>query len=49
MVPTLLIYQEAFTSNRYGTAAAMSVLFGGALVILALIQLAVSGRRSRND
>ena len=47
MVPTLHIYIEAFTNNRYGTAAAMSVLFGGALVVLALVQLAVSGRRSR--
>ncbi|WP_205857430.1 hypothetical protein, partial [Phytoactinopolyspora endophytica] len=28
-------------------AAAMSVLFGGALVVLALVQLAVAGRRLR--
>jgi ABC-type sugar transport system permease subunit len=47
MVPTLQIYVEAFGNNRYGTAAAMSVLFGGALVVLAVIQLAVSARRSR--
>lgn len=46
LVPTLLIYQEAFTNNRYGSAAAMSVLFGGGLVILALIQLAIGRRRS---
>lgn len=47
MVPTLLIYGEAFTNFRYGTAAAMSVIFGGTLVILSLIQLAISARRSR--
>jgi ABC-type sugar transport system permease subunit len=46
MVPTLLIYQEAFANNRYGPAAAMSVLFGGALVILAIIQLSISGKRA---
>lgn len=45
MVPTLHIYIEAFTNNRYGTAAAMSVLFGGALVVLAVVQLSISGRR----
>ncbi|SEE65116.1 carbohydrate ABC transporter permease [Ruania alba] len=48
MVPTLLIYVEAFTNNRYGAAAAMSVLFGGALVLLAAFQLWISGRRSRS-
>ena len=47
MVPTLLIYEEAFTNYRYGSAAAMSVLFGGVLVILSLIQLGVSARRAR--
>jgi ABC-type sugar transport system permease subunit len=47
MVPTLLIYDEAFTNYRYGSAAAMSVLFGGVLVILSVIQLGVSARRSR--
>lgn len=47
MVPTLRIYQEAFMNSRYGTAAAMSVIFGGALVVLAVVQLAVSGRRGR--
>lgn len=46
MVPTLRIYEEAFTSFRYGTAAAMSVLFGGALIILALLQLWITTRRS---
>jgi ABC-type sugar transport system permease subunit len=49
MVPTLAIYQEAFSNYRYGTAAAMSVLFGGALVLLALVQLGVSARRSRRS
>lgn len=48
MVPTLQIYIEAFTNHRYGSAAAMSVIFGGALVILAAIQLGVSHRRSRS-
>ncbi|GAA1650108.1 sugar ABC transporter permease [Actinoplanes couchii] len=47
MVPTLLIYGEAFTNHRYGSAAAMSVLFGGALVLLSLLQLGISQRRSR--
>jgi ABC-type sugar transport system permease subunit len=47
MVPTLQIYAEAFVNHEYGTAAAMSVLFGGALVLLSLLQLAVSARRSR--
>jgi len=46
-VPTLQIYSEAFTNHRYGSAAAMSVLFGGALVLLSLIQLGISARRSR--
>ncbi|GHB83319.1 sugar ABC transporter permease [Streptomyces umbrinus] len=46
LVPTLLIYEEAFTNNRYGSAAAMSVLFGGALVLLSLIQLTIARRRS---
>ncbi|WES66077.1 sugar ABC transporter permease [Microbacter sp. GSS18] len=48
MVPTLVIYTEAFTSHRYGVAAAMSVIFGGALVLLALIQLGLTQRRSRS-
>jgi len=47
MVPTLAIYNEAFVNWRYGSAAAMSVVFGGALVVLSVIQLAISGRRSR--
>ncbi|WP_374975693.1 carbohydrate ABC transporter permease [Microbacterium trichothecenolyticum] len=47
MVPTLAIYNEAFVNWRYGSAAAMSVIFGGALVLLSLIQLAIAGRRSR--
>lgn len=47
MVPTLAIYNEAFVNWRYGSAAAMSVIFGGALVLLSVIQLAISGRRSR--
>jgi ABC-type sugar transport system permease subunit len=44
-VPTLRIYTEAFTNYRYGTAAAMSVIFGGALVLLALVQLRLTRRR----
>lgn len=47
MVPTLAIYNEAFVNWRYGSAAAMSVVFGGALVLLSVIQLAITGRRSR--
>ena len=45
MVPTLRIYQEAFTNTRFGSAAAMSVIFGGALVLLAMLHLWVSRRR----
>lgn len=47
MVPTLAIYNEAFVNWRYGSAAAMSVIFGGALVLLSVIQLSISGWRSR--
>ena len=47
MVPTLAIYNEAFVNYRYGSAAAMSVIFGGALVILSVIQLSISRRRER--
>ena len=47
MVPTLAIYNEAFVNWRYGSAAAMSVIFGGALVLLSVIQLAITGRRAR--
>lgn len=46
MVPTLAIYNEAFVNWRYGSAAAMSVIFGGALVLLSMLQLAIAGRRS---
>ena len=45
MVPTLHIYQEAFTNRRFGSAAAMSVIFGGALVLLAMLHLWLSRRR----
>lgn len=44
-VPTLAIYNEAFVNWRYGSAAAMSVIFGGALVLLSVFQLALTGRR----
>jgi ABC-type sugar transport system permease subunit len=47
MVPTLAIYNEAFVNWRYGSAAAMSVIFGGTLVVLSLLQIAITGRRSR--
>jgi len=47
MVPTLAIYNEAFVNWRYGSAAAMSVIFGGALVLLSVLQLALTGRRWR--
>ncbi|MFP3463869.1 carbohydrate ABC transporter permease [Leifsonia sp. SIMBA_070] len=46
MVPTLQIFTQAFTYNNYGEAAAMSVLFGGALVLLSLLQLGFSRRRA---
>lgn len=45
-VPTLVIYAEAFQNFRYGPAAAMSILFGGALVLVAAFQLWFSGRRA---
>ncbi len=48
MVPTLQIYNEAFVNYRYGSAAAMSVLFGGALVLLSILQITISSRRSRD-
>lgn len=47
MVPTLAIFNEAFVNWRYGSAAAMSVIFGGALVLLSILQLAITGRKSR--
>ncbi|MFF7656248.1 carbohydrate ABC transporter permease [Streptomyces sp. NPDC007983] len=43
-VPTLNIYQQAFQFNEYGRAAAMSVIFGVCLVVLACVQLWVSRR-----
>ncbi|MFJ9714135.1 carbohydrate ABC transporter permease [Streptomyces sp. NPDC101234] len=43
-VPTLHIYQQAFQYNEYGPAAAMSVIFGVCLVVLACVQLWVSRR-----
>lgn len=46
MVPTLQIFTQAFTYNNYGLAAAMSVIFGGALILLSVLQLALSRRRA---
>ncbi len=43
-VPTLRIYKEAFQFQRFGVAAAMSVVFGGMLVALSLVQIWM-GRR----
>ena len=43
-VPTLRIYKEAFDFQRYGVAAAMSVVFGMGLVVLSLLQLWVARR-----
>jgi len=43
-VPTLRIYKEAFQFQRYGVAAAMSMVFGSILVALSLIQIWM-GRR----
>ncbi|MGY0064286.1 carbohydrate ABC transporter permease [Streptomyces sp. LZ34] len=45
-VPTLRIYQEAFVFHEYGPAAAMSVIFGLCLVVLAFVQLWISRRLS---
>lgn len=45
-VPTLRIYREAFEFQRYGSAAAMSVIFGVGLVALSLIQLWIARRVS---
>lgn len=43
-VPTLRIYKEGFQFNRFGVAAAMSVVFGSILMTLSLIQIWL-GRR----
>ncbi|MFH9551919.1 carbohydrate ABC transporter permease [Streptomyces sp. NPDC017435] len=43
-VPTLDIYQQAFQFSEYGRAAAMSVIFGVCLIVLACVQLWVSRR-----
>lgn len=47
MVPTLAIYNEAFVNWRYGSAAAMSVIFGGGLLLLSVVQLTITNRRSK--
>lgn len=46
MVPTLQIFTQAFTYNNYGVAAAMSVIFGAALILLSMVQLGFSRRRA---
>lgn len=38
-VPTLRIYKEGFQFNRFGVAAAMSVVFGAILIALSLLQI----------
>jgi ABC-type sugar transport system permease subunit len=43
-VPTLRIYKEAFDFQRFGAAAAMSVVFGSILNCLSLVQIWVSRR-----
>ena len=43
-VPTLRIYKEGFGFNRFGVAAAMSVVFGAILMLLSLSQIWVSRR-----
>ena len=43
-VPTLRIYKEGFGFNRFGVAAAMSVIFGAILMLLSLSQIWVSRR-----
>ena len=47
-VPTLRIYKEGFQFNRFGVAAAMSVVFGVLLVVLSLIQVWI-GRRAEAE
>ena len=48
-VPTLRIYKEGFVNHRFGVAAAMSVIFGAMLVVLAVIQLRLSKRFGAED
>lgn len=48
-VPTLRIYREAFEFQRYGSAAAMSIIFGVGLVALSLLQLWIARRASKAD
>jgi raffinose/stachyose/melibiose transport system permease protein len=43
-VPTLRIYKEGFGFNRFGVAAAMSVVFGAILMLLSLSQIWTSRR-----
>lgn len=43
-VPTLRIYKEGFSFYRFGTAAAMSVIFGAILMVLSLLQLWINRR-----
>lgn len=43
-VPTLHIYKEGFEFHRFGTAAAMSIVFGAILMVLSLFQIWVSRR-----
>jgi len=43
-VPTLRIYKEGFGSNRFGSAAAMSVVFGAILMALSVAQIWISRR-----
>ena len=43
-VPTLRIFKEGFQFNRFGVAAAMSVVFGSLLIVLAMIQLWIARR-----
>jgi ABC-type sugar transport system permease subunit len=43
-VPALRIYKEAFLSHRFGSAAAMSVLFGLILIGLSLLQIWIARR-----
>jgi ABC-type sugar transport system permease subunit len=43
-VPTLRIFKEGFQFNRFGIAAAMSVIFGAILIALSLTQIWLSRR-----
>jgi ABC-type sugar transport system permease subunit len=48
-VPTLRIYKEAFQSHRFGSAAAMSVIFGSVLIGLSVLQIWIARRFTASE